>query len=68
MTVEVEARVMYTCYLNEEDAETVRKYAEENGCDLEKAVWICYANNEIGLYYNSTESDFSTEEVLSVED
>ena len=68
MRVEVEARVMYTCYLSQEDEETVRKYAEENECDLEVAIWNCYNNNEISLYYNSTESDFSTEEILSVEE
>ena len=68
MKVEVEARVLYTCYLSQEDEQTVREYAEEKGRDLETAVWICYAKNEISLYYNSTESDFSTEEILSVED
>ena len=68
MKVEVEARVMYTCYLSQEDEQIVRNYAEEKGCDLETAVWICYANNKISLYYNSTESDFSTEEILNVEE
>ena len=68
MRVEVEARVMYTCYLSQEDEETVRKYVEENGGDFCTAVWECYCNNEINLYYNSTESDFSTEEILSAEE
>lgn len=68
MKVEVEAKVIYTCYLSQEDEEIVREYAEENECDLETAVWECYCDSKIGLYYNSTESDFSTEEILSVEE
>lgn len=68
MTVEVEARVTYTCYLSEEDEQTVRNYAEEEQCDFEAAVWQCYIQNKISLYDNSTESEFSTEEVLSVEE
>lgn len=68
MKVEVEAKVTYTCYLSFEDEQTVRNYAEENECDLELAIWNCYDNNEINLYYNSTESDFSTEQVLSIEE
>jgi hypothetical protein len=68
MKVEVEAKVTYTCELSEEDEQTVREYAEERGVDFCTAVWICYAKNEIGLYDNSTESDFSTEEILSVEE
>jgi hypothetical protein len=66
MKVEVEARVMYTCYLSYEDEQKVRNFAKEKGCGLKGAIWVCYANNEIDLYYNSTESDFSTEEILSV--
>lgn len=68
MKVEVEARVTYTCYLSAEDEEIVRDYVEENGGDFSTAVWECYCNNMISLYYNSTESDFSTEEILNVED
>lgn len=68
MKVEVEAKVTYTCYLSQEDEQTVRDYVEENGGDFSTAVWECYCNNEINLYYNSTESDFSTEEILSVEE
>lgn len=68
MKVEVEAKVIYTCYLDQEDEQIVRNYAEEEGCDLEHAVWRCYNNNEISLYCNSTESDFSTEEILYVEE
>lgn len=68
MKVEVEAKVTYTCYLSFEDEQTVRNYVEENGGDFSTAVWECYCNNMINLYYNSTESDFSTEEILSVEE
>lgn len=68
MTVEVEARVMYTCYLSQEDEQIVRNYVKENGGNFSTAVWECYCNNKISLYYNSTESDFSTEEIISVEE
>ena len=68
MKVEVKAKVLYTCELSEADAEIVREYAEELQCDLELAVWHCYVFGKINLYNNSVESDFSTEEVVSVED
>ena len=68
MKVEVEAKVLYTCELSETDAEIVREYAEEHQCDLELAGWHCYVFGKINLYNNSVESDFSTEEVVSVED
>ena len=68
MKVEVEAKVLYTCELSEADAEIVREYAEELQCDLESAVWHCYIFGKINLYDRSVESDFSTEEVISVEE
>lgn len=68
MKVEVEAKVLYTCELSEADTKIVREYAEKYQCDLELAVWHCYAFGKINLYNNSVESDFSTEEVVSVED
>ena len=68
MKVEVEARVLYTCELSVEDEEIVRDYVKENGGDFSTAVWECYCNHKINLYYNSTESDFSTEEIISVEE
>ena len=68
MKAEVKAEVLYTCELSETDAEIVRKYAEKHKCSLEFAAWHCYCFNEINLYTNSVESDFSTEEVISVED
>ena len=69
MKVEVEARVNYTCFLSEEDAQTVREYAKEHNIELELAVWRCYQNGSITLYNNDTvESDFSTEEIINVND
>lgn len=68
MKAKVKAEVLYTCELNETDAEIVREYAEKHKCSLEFAAWHCYCFNEINLYNNSVESDFSTEEVISVED
>lgn len=68
MKAKVKAEVLYTCELNEMDAEIVREYAKKHKCSLEFAVWHCYCFNEINLYNNSVESDFSTEEVISVED
>ena len=67
MKVEVKAEVLYTCELNETDAEIVRECAKKYQCDLESAVWHCYAFGKIDLYNNSVESDFSTEEIISVE-
>ena len=68
MKAEVKTEVLYTCELNETDAEIVREYAEKHKCSLEFAVLHCYCFGEINLYANSVESDFSTEEVISVED
>lgn len=66
--VEVKAEVTYTCFLSKEDSEKVKKYAEENDCDLKTAVEELYINaplNEsIELYKDSVESDFSTEEFV----
>ena len=68
MRVEVEAKVLYTCFLSQEDENKVKQYAEENNCEFEQAVWELYWKSEISLYYNSTESDFSTEEIIYVEE
>lgn len=68
MTVEVTASVQYTCYLSMEDEEKVLQYAEDEDCSLEEAVFGLYSRGEINLYYNSTESDFSTESIDSVEE
>lgn len=66
--VEVTATVNYVCYLNKEDSEMVREYAEENDLTLEEAVATLYGNNEINLYRESTESDFCTESIDAVTD
>jgi hypothetical protein len=67
LKIEVEARVIYTCCLNEDESSIVMKYAEENECELDEAVYICYMDRAINLYKNSTQSALSTEEILSVE-
>lgn len=63
ITVEVTAMVQYTCKLSEEDSEKVKEYAEENECELTEAIDMLYSSDEIDLYHNSTESDFSTESI-----
>ena len=67
LTVETTAIVTYTCWLTKEDSEKVINYADENGLELEEAVAELYDSSEINLYYNSTESDFSTESIDVVE-
>ena len=68
LAVTVEATVTYTCYLDEEDSASVKKLAEEYDLDLEEAVRWLYRSNELNLYKNSVESDFSTDEILQVEE
>jgi hypothetical protein len=63
ITVEVTARVSYTCQLTAEDEEKVKAFAEEKDVDLEVAVWELYSVGEIDLYEHSVESDFCTESV-----
>ena len=68
----VRATVWYTCYIDGEEEEKVRKYAEENDCELAEAVTalyeeVCNTGDGISLYANSVESDFATEEVESAE-
>lgn len=67
LTVETTATVICTCFLTEEDSEKVINYADENGLELTEAVAELYDNSEINLYYDSTESDFSTESIDMVE-
>lgn len=66
ITVETVAEVTTTCYLTEEDEETVKNYMKENCCDLKDAVKELFWNNEIDIYLQSTESDFSTNEITRV--
>lgn len=68
MKVRTTATVEYVCYLNDEDAGKVQKYAEREDCSLRRAVADLYADGEIDLYYDSSESDFSTESIDSVEE
>ena len=68
LAVTVEATVTYTCYLDEEDGASVKKLADEYDLDLEEAVRWLYRSNELNLYKNSVESDFSTDEILQVEE
>ena len=69
MKVETTALVKYTCFLDEEQAIEVIKYAKEHDCDLEEAVLAMYEDYEMDfeLYHDSTESDFSTESIDFVE-
>ena len=66
--VTVEATVTYTCYLDEEDSARVKEIAEEYDLTLEEAVRWLYRSLELDLYKNSVESDFSTEEIVQVEE
>lgn len=66
MVVYVSGSSVYRCRLTEEDAQKVRQYAEENNTTLETAVSILYDREEINLYYDCEESDYSTEKVEQV--
>ena len=66
--VETTAEVITTCYLTDEDEEKVKVFMEENQCDLEDAVKELFWNNELDIYTHSTESDFHTESIDSVEE
>lgn len=68
ITVETRATVTYTCNLNEEDSQKVLDFLDENpDYDMTEAVDKLYSNGEINLYENSTESDFSTEEIVDAD-
>ena len=68
MKVTTTATVQYTCFLDEAKARRVKAYAEENNCTLEEAVTELYYDDELDLYDNSTESDFTTESIDQVEE
>lgn len=68
MIVITEAIVQYACRLSTEDEQKVREFAEQNDVTLEEAVMTLYNDYELNLYANSSESDFDTNEILSVED
>ena len=64
----VEATVTYACWLSEEDEQKVRDYIGDIDLSIEDAVMELYCEGKINLYKNSTESDFSTNYILSVEE
>ena len=66
--VETTAEVITTCILTDEDEEKVKAFMKENRCDLEDAVKELFWNNELNIYSQSTESDFHTESIDSVEE
>jgi hypothetical protein len=57
------ATVTYTCEISEEEVQKIINYAEEEEMPLSNAAWNLYQQGEIHLYDNSTESDFSTEDI-----
>lgn len=70
--VEAVATVYYTCTLSDEDGQKVLDYIRKNPARFSfmsdekkilKAVEMLHEDCEIGLYDDSTESDFSTEEI-----
>lgn len=72
LKVEVIGRICYTCELSDEDEKKVVDYIKDNPEEFEfmtekesivAAVDILYNDNEIDLYGNATESDYSTEEI-----
>lgn len=67
LKVTTTATVTYTCWLSEEDSQKVIERADEEGEELTEAVAYLYDAGEISLYDDSTESDFSTESIESVE-
>lgn len=67
MEVRTTATVKYICHLKDRDAKVVQMYAEYEGCSLREAVVDLYADGVIDLYYDSHETDFATEAIISVE-
>lgn len=62
------AEVWYACELTEEDEQKVREFMESEGVDVDYAVRELWMRNEIEIYTNSVESDFSTKEIYEVAD
>lgn len=72
LKIEAVATTWFTCNLTSEEEKKVVDYIKENPDEFEfmnkedaiaKAVEILYENDEINLYVNATEIDFSTEEI-----
>lgn len=64
----VEATVTYACRLSKEDEQKIRDYIGDTDLSITDAIMELYYANEIDLYKNSTESDFSTDYVTSVDE
>lgn len=63
----VEATVTYACWLSEEDEQKVRDYIGDTDLSTADAIMELYDAGKIDLYKNSTESDFSTNYITSVD-
>lgn len=72
LKIEAVAKVYHTCTLTDEEEQKVLDYIKNNeeefkGMSSKKkiteAVEILYGEDEIDLYKNATESDFSTDEI-----
>ena len=63
----VEATVTYACGLNEEDDQKIRDYIGDTDLSTADAIMELYDAGEIDLYKNSTESDFSTNYITSID-
>ncbi len=63
----VEATVTYACWLSEEDEQKVLDYIGDTDLSIEDAVMELYCEGKINLYKDSTESDFSTNYIMSVD-
>lgn len=70
MKVMVVASVTYYCELSGEDQQKIEQameLEENEDKSIEEIVMELYQSGEIDLYAESTESDFSTEEIENVE-
>lgn len=72
LKIEAVVTTWFTCNLTDEEEKKVVDYIKENPDEFEfmnkkaaiaKAVEILYENDEINLYDNAIESDFSTDEI-----
>ncbi len=72
LKIEAIASVTCTCELTDKEEQKVLKYINDNQEEFEymtakekiiKAVEKLYSDNQIGLYENSVESDFNTDEI-----
>lgn len=67
INAQVEATVLYTCYLDEKQSQQVFDYIGDSDMSIEDAISELYHHGELKLYANSTESDFSTNYVVQAE-